>query len=263
MEKSAMPTICIGVPYWLGERQRPSAVDVLKESGVARDFDAEWIDITPNFAAHPDPIAAVNRALAEVIRAHPEHTPLVFAADCVAALGALKGLERHHPAILWYDAHGDFNTWETTPSGFLGGMPVAALVGRDNAALMAAIGLAPFDERDVIITDARDLDPAEGDNLRASGLTHLPDVDALLTAPLPERPLYVHVDLDVIDPAEMPAHVYLAPGGPTTDQVAATLRRVRRDAEVVGVLFSLWDEAKDGAALTRENALRVIRALRD
>jgi arginase len=181
----------------------------------------------------------------------------------VTALGALKGLERHHPAILWYDAHGDFNTWETTPSGFLGGMPVAALVGRDNAALMAAIGLTPFDERDVIITDARDLDPAEGANLRASGLTHLPDVDALLTASLPERPLYVHVDLDVVDPTEMPAHTYLAPGGPTTDQVTATLRRVWCDAEVIGILFSLWNEAKDGAALTQENALRVIRALRD
>jgi arginase len=258
-----MTHICIGVPYWLGERQRPSAVDVLRELGVASEFGANWIDLAPDFAAHPDPIVAVNRALAEVIRANPGATPIIFAAECVTALGALKGLEHHQPAILWYDAHGDFNTWATTPSGFLGGMPVAALVGRDNEALMAGVGLMPFDERDVIITDARDLDPEEGENLRASGLMHLPDVNELLTAPLPGKPLYVHVDLDVVDPTEMPAHTYPAPGGPTTDQVAATLRRVMRDARVVGVLFSLWNEANDGAALTRKNALRVIRALKD
>jgi arginase len=253
--------VCIGVPYWLGERQNPSAVDAMKTSGIAEELGAAWVDASPDFGAHADPVVAVNRAVGAAIRAHPDHLPLIFAGECVTALGALKGLEPLNPAVLWYDAHGDFNTPETSPSGFLGGMPLAALVGRGNADLMAGIELAPLAESDVIITDARDLDPEEGDNLRSSALTHLPDANALLTVPLPETPLYIHFDTDIVDSDEMPAMNYPVPGGPTNAQVAATLTRVARDGQVVGVLFSLWNQGKPGADRALRNTLDLVRAL--
>ncbi len=122
--------VCIGVPYYLGEaRPERAEVSALRQSGIAAELNAEWVEIEPDFAAADDPAVAVNWALAEAIKAHQAKTPVVFANDCTSCLGMVKGLEDKAPAILWYDSHGDFNTPETTPSGFLGGMPLAALVG--------------------------------------------------------------------------------------------------------------------------------------
>lgn len=110
--------------------------------------------------------------------------PLIFASDCCSALGAMKGFEAQSPAVLWYDAHGDFNTWETTPSGFLGGMPLAWLVGRGDMQVMNGVGLSPILERDVFITDARNLDPGEAIALRESAVTHLPCLDVETALPV-------------------------------------------------------------------------------
>lgn len=253
--------ICIGVPYWLGKRQTNSAVDAVKDSGIASELGAAWVDIAPDFAAHDDPVVAVNRALADTIQAHSDKTPLIFAADCTSALGALKGFEAQTPAVLWYDAHGDFNTEETTPSGFLGGMPLAALVGRGNEPLMAGVELKPTPEADVIITDARDLDPEEGANLAASDLIHITHLDDLLTAELPNKPLYIHFDTDVVNTDEMPAMNYPADGGPTLAQTIATVQRATREAAVIGTLFSLWNHDKAGSDVALQSTLTVVRAL--
>ena len=57
--------------------------------------------------------------------------PVSIAGDCCTAIGVMAGLQkaRIQPLFIWFDAHGDFNTWETTPSGFLGGMPLAMIAG--------------------------------------------------------------------------------------------------------------------------------------
>ena len=113
--------ICIGVPYYLGEaRAERGEVEALRRSGIATELGAEWLTIAPDFAGADDPVVAVNRALAQAIQAHANKTPVVFANDCTSCLGMMKGLEAKSPAILWYDSHGDFNTPETTPSGFPG-----------------------------------------------------------------------------------------------------------------------------------------------
>lgn len=255
-----MAYLCIGVPYSLGELQNVSAVNAIKESGIAAEIGAEWIDIQPDFLTFTDPVVAVNNALAGVVAAYPQHICLIFANDCVSALGVLKGLESRQPAVLWYDAHGDFNTPETTISGFLGGMPLAALVGRGNEPLLQSIGLTPLAENEVILTDARDLDPEEGAALAESGVVHLKNIDELLTSILPMKPLYIHFDTDVVNPDEMQALSYPATGGPSLAQTIATLERVGRDAEVAAVLFSLWNESLNGAKMSLENTLKLVRA---
>ena len=139
--------VCIGVPYYLGEEiVERGEVEALRQSGIATELDAEWADIAPDFSAADEPVVAVNRALAKTIRANADKIPVVFANDCTSCLGMVKGLETKTPAILWYDSHGDFNTPATTPSGFLGGMPLAALVGRGNQHLMRGMELAPIAE---------------------------------------------------------------------------------------------------------------------
>ncbi|MBN2471236.1 MAG: arginase family protein [Anaerolineae bacterium] len=236
--------VCIGVPYFLGDLVAGrTEVAQVKASGFASSIGAPWIDLAPDFGYGIDPVVAVNQALAEVIAAHSGRIPLIFADDCVSCLGVMKGLERHHPAVVWFDAHGDFNTPQTTPSGFLGGMPLAMLVGRGDLSLLEALDLDPIPEEDVILTDARDLDPMESIALRGSGITHLMQVEDLMTAALPTGPLYIHLDTDVIDPFELPGMSYPAPDGPSVRRVQAALERVTREGHPVGILFSLWSAA--------------------
>lgn len=255
--------ICIGAPYYLGEaRAERAEVEALRRSGIAAELGAEWLTIAPDFAGGDDPVVAVNRALAQAIQAHADKTPVVFANDCTSCLGMMKGLEAKSPAILWYDSHGDFNTPETTPSGFLGGMPLAALVGRGNQHLMRGLDLAPVAETDVIISDVRNLDPEEGLMLRGSGVTIYETLAALDAAPLPDKPLYIHFDTDVVDCAEMPAMSYPEPDGPSLAESIASLKNALSHGDIAGVLFSLWNDTLKGSAEAREATLELIRALR-
>ena len=255
--------ICIGAPYYLGESlPQRQEVNALREAGIADQLNAEWVDIAPDFSAHDDPVVAVNRTLTETILAHSDKVPVVFANDCTSCLGMVKGLEPQSPALLWYDSHGDFNTPETTPSGFLGGMPLAALVGRGNLHLMRGMELDPIAESDIIISDVRNLDPEEGVMLRESQIAIYETLAELDAAPLPDKPLYIHFDTDIVDCAEMPAMSYPEPGGPTLDESVASLRMALDKAQVAGVLFSLWNSTLPGADETMAATLRIIRALK-
>lgn len=256
--------VCIGVPYYLGELiEGRTEVEQIKAANFAKQIGAPWVDLNPDFGYGIDPVVAVNIALAQTIAAHPGRIPLIFAADCVSSLGAVKGLENQQPGVIWFDAHGDFNTPQTTPSGYLGGMPLAMLVGRGDQTLMQAVELDPIPEADVIITDARDLDPMESIALRDSRVQHLMRVDDLLVARLPAKPLYIHMDTDVIDPGEMAGMSYPAPNGPSTADVQAALTRVVRDGQPAGILFSLWNASLTDSPRPLENTLRLASAFVD
>ena len=255
--------VCIGVPYYLGEAlAERREVEALRQSGIVGELGAEWVEIDPDFAAHEDAVVAVNRALAKVIKAHADKLPVVFANDCTSCLGMVKGLEAQSPAVLWYDSHGDFNTPETTPSGFLGGMPLAALVGRGNQHLMRGMDLAPLAESNIIISDVRNLDPEEGEMLRESQVTIHETLAALDDAPLPDKPLYIHFDTDIVDCAEMPAMSYPEPGGPSLDESIRSLKTALTKGRTVGILFSLWNGTLPGAEETMTATLKLIRALK-
>ncbi len=253
--------VCINVPHFLGHKQPGrNEGDEIRASGFVDRISATWVEIEPDYDQH-DPVVAVNLALAEAITSHATRFPIVLAGDCVSALGMVKGLAQDNLGIVWYDAHGDFNTPETTPSGFLGGMPLAILVGRGNQHLMASVGLEPIPENHILFTDGRDLDPEEGENLRASEIAVFTDVNALLTTPLPTHPVYIHLDVDIVDPQYMPALGYPAPNGPTPDTIAATLQRIARDGNVAGLLVSLWNRDKATDDLPLRSTLKMVEAL--
>ena len=255
--------VCIGVPYYLGESlAERQEVEALRRSGIAAELGADWVEIAPDFSSTDDAVVAVNRALATAIQANPDKVPVVFANDCTSCLGMAKGLEARSPAVLWYDAHGDFNTPETTPSGFLGGMPLAALVGRGNQHWLRGMDLAPIAEREVFITDVRNLDPEEAVMLRNSDVSVFETLDALDAASLPDRPLYIHFDTDVIDCAAMPAMSYPEPGGPTLQEGMSSLRRTLESGNAAGILFSLWNNTLEGSDVALSATLQLVRTLK-
>ena len=251
------------VPHFLGEvNPKRTETALIKASGLVEELDAIWVDVEA--ADHDDAVISTNIALASAIAAYPDHFSIVLSGDCVNCIGAVKGLSAYHENInvMWYDAHGDFNTPETSPSGFLGGMPLAALVGRGNQYLLEALDLQPLPESNVYISDARDLDPAEGDNLRSSDVHFLEEVQQYLTVDLPDAPLYVHLDVDVVDAAQMTGLGYPADNGPSVEDVSATLKRLATDGNVVGLLLSLFStEASDDDEKALNATLQMTRAL--
>lgn len=258
-----MPSfICIGAPYFLGKQiEQRTEVSDIEQSGFAAEIGARWVNITPDYTHHLDPIAAVNRALAETITAYPDCFPIIFTSDCTNAIGAARGLNKDDLGVIWFDAHGDFNTPETSPGGFVGGMPLAMLAGRGLQTYMEQVGLSPLSEADIILADARDLDPLEAVALRNSRVIHFSDISALLTAPLPDKPLYLHIDTDVVNPDEMPGMLYTAPGGPALLLMADVVRRIARDGKTAGALFSLWNGGLAANKLPLEGTLTLARAL--
>jgi arginase len=165
------------------------------------------------------------------------------------------------PTLIWCDAHGDFNTWETTPSGFLGGMPLAMAVGRGEQTIAAGVGLAPLPAGQVILTDARDLDPGEREAVAESELTHLPQAADLLEYPLPAGPLYVHFDVDVLDPEAAPAMNYPAPGGPDAATMGRVFDRLADTGRIVAVSLSAWNPEMDENGRTQQVVLALLHRL--
>jgi arginase len=178
--------------------------------------------------------ARVATTVTDAIRGNAR--PVVVSGDCMTSLATITGLQRAglDPAIVWFDAHGDVQTLETTTSGYLGGLPLRLLTGYRPELIATQLGLRPVAEQQITLVDARDLDPPEVTYLRGARIRRA-DVANLSSAELPAGPLYVHVDLDVIDPAALPGLRFPAPGGPGPAQVADALRYLLDSGRVAAV----------------------------
>ena len=139
--------------------------------------------------------------------------------------------------MLWLDAHPDFNTPETTRSGSLGGMPVALATGRALHQIRRDAGLEPpMSDQHVVMGGVRLTDPLEQYLLDESRIEQV-SVDDLRTASdrvfaqldrlesITDR-LYVHIDMDVLDPSEVPFHGNKVPGGPSSQELAALFEQI-------------------------------------
>ena len=210
-------------------------------------------------------MARLYESLAAMVAEHlaSGFRPVSIAGDCCSTIGVAAGLQRAGVdfLLIWLDAHGDFNTWETTPSGFLGGMPLAMLVGRGEQTMPEEVGLQRLPEERILITDARDLDPAENTALLESEIVRLTSVDELIRHPLPELPIYLHLDVDIIDPSEAPAMNYLAPGGPSVDEMQEAFRYLARTGNVKAVSMSTWNPELDDDGRTREVCMSLLDTL--
>ena len=172
--------------------------------------------------------------------------PVLLASDCSICITTLPTVLRHQPEarIAWLDAHGDFNTPDTTPSGFLGGMCLAAACGRWDAGLSDGL----IDPARVVMTGVRDLDGGERVELERAGVGTAPP-DKLAGA-LEGDPVYVHLDLDVLDPSVLPAQ-FPAAGGLSSEGLRDLLGELAEAATVIGVEITAFDAPDDEAERDR------------
>jgi len=189
--------------------------------------------------------------------------PVSIVGDCCATIPVMAGLQRANIDVtfIWIDAHGDFNTPETSPSGFLGGMPLAMMTGRGDQYLCESVALKPISDESIILTDARDLDPGEAELVKNSNLLHLKNLSSLTTMKLPEGPLYVHFDTDVISSDDAPAFNYPVPGGPSADEVTAVMKHLGHTGQVVAASMSSWTPRLDKDGQTEAKCLAAFKAL--
>ena len=252
-----MADVTILTPYYID--QPMPGLEALLESG--------WLLNRPALpAGDPQEIMSVlHRGLAERVQEAVRRgdRPVSVAGDCCSSIGVLAGLQRAgvDPYLIWLDAHGDFNTWETTPSGFLGGMPLAMLVGLGEQRMPQAVALRNIPQRDVLLCDGRDLDPGERDLLARSQVLHVDRFMGLLETGFPDRPLYVHFDTDLIDPRQAPAMNYPAAGGPSAEQVAAAFRQLARTGRLAAASLSSWNPAMDPDGSTQALCMGLLAEL--
>jgi len=165
-------------------------------------------------------------------------------ATCPSMPGLVAGLQASGPGrdplrvgMLWLDAHPDINTPETTRSGSLGGMPVAVATGRALQRMRLDAGLEPaMSDRHVVMAGVRLTDPLEQDILDNSRIEQVSVDDLRKATPAVfaqldrlnriSDKLYIHIDMDVLDPAEVPGHGNKVPGGPSSQELATLFEQI-------------------------------------
>ncbi len=228
-----MPTLL--VPYFVDERLHRFDVGVPVSAEVTAELP-RGLDVWHR-------LGALYEQVARAVAAERRQDLVVVTGDCIASLGVLAGLQRagRDPGVVWFDAHGDFHTEATTSSGFLGGLPLALAAGVGTLTLPDILDLRPVPPPRVLLVGARDIDPPELRLLQEHAVPRVDHVEDLGEPDLPEGELYLHLDVDVADPDDVPDLRYPAPGGPSLDALVDAVARVIATGRVVAVgLAATW-----------------------
>jgi arginase len=189
-----------------------------------------------------------------------DRRPLIFANRCGASIATIAAALRHRPEakVVWCDAHGDFNTPESTQTGYLGGMVLTALCGLWDSGFGA--GLSP--DR-IVLVGQRDLDPAEADLIEAHGVCLIAAKGGLID---PQRvidaiggaPVWLHIDTDVVDPLYLPAE-YQVDRGIHPVLLRELMSEIVRTSELVG--FEMTEFEAPSHVILRARAVDAIMTM--
>lgn len=239
------------------------------EDALREVAESDWVVNAPKL--EQDTATARMAELYEPLAQFVERTvragkrPMSLVGDCCTTIGVVAGLQRAgvSPTLLWLDAHGDFNTWETTGSGFIGGMPLAMLVGRGEQTMVDAVRMKNLAEEDVVLADARDLDVPERAALEKSNVLRLSDLNEVLASERLHAPLYVHFDSDIVNPNDAPAQGYATAGGPSAQQMKEFFEALAKSGKVVAFSMCAWSPRLDTDGKTRAVCMDLFRTMAD
>ena len=246
-----------------GPTGEPARARELREAGVA--FDTETIDAPPPADPEIVRIAEGDRRLARRVRAAVEEGafPLVLAGNCNSCLGTVAGVDPGAAPLgaVWFDAHPDFDTPDRS-LGFFDGMGLAILTGNGWELLRSTIpGFASVGVRDVEHHQRERLDASELRVLVGSEVT-AEELAAALDALRRRVPrVYLHIDLDSLDPSEGRANRYAAEGGLSLAQLVQAIELVFARFEVVAAALTAYDPEVDEDGRMAVSARRVLSAV--
>jgi arginase len=268
----------LAVPYDSGNyRARMGAgPEALLEAGLEQALRANGHSVHTKVAELPDDwwpseiqtSFELMRMLSVAVRqaVESDRLPIVLAGNCNTAVGTLSALG--DVGVAWFDAHGDFNTPETTTSGFLDGTAVAIITGRCWKQLTVTIpGFQPIADERVCLIGTRDVDPLESKLLADSNVDVIaPDVirsdlwRTLNSIGQHTERMYVHLDLDVLDADVAAANKFAVSGGLTIDDIEFALSEIARTFRIVGITLSAYDPTADTNGAAARAAVRLICA---
>lgn len=283
----------IGVPIDLGADRRgvdmgPSAIRYarlrqklemlgrnVQDKGNLETPIAEMCDIAEPKLKYIDCIVPMARQTAGVVASSLQagRFPIVLGGDHSIALGSIHGAAKiKKPGVIWIDAHGDFNTTETTPSGNVHGMPLAALCGLGDPRLVQLWDepVPAIDPRRVAIIGARDLDPGEKDNLREAGVLVLgmEQIDrigmfeamqkAIQRVSQDTDGIYLSFDVDSLDPRHAPGVGTPVAGGLTYREALLACELLAETGKLIGLDMVEVNPVLDTQNKTAELAVTLI-----
>ena len=243
------------LPYsgQFGLRERSDSVEVIDSSlgKLLGELGCEVVgsktaELTPEDSKQygaQNRLGLASAHLAEIVSGYVRGGvfPLGLLQNCNGLMGMLAGLQRSGPGrkplrvgLVYIDAHGDFNTPETSLSGMLGGMPVAVSCGLCLERLRRTCGLdPPLPTKYITMVGVRDTDPYEQELIDRSDIEHVTVDEVKRLSPAIDMEMerlatfvdliYVHVDMDVLDPPEVPGHGLPVEGGPSSLELAEAL----------------------------------------
>jgi arginase len=279
----------IVVPYDVERDDTPAARGAreLVPRGLLADVERRGLDVHVSEIPVRRPEAGKAQVVAEIGRnvaravavAHSQRRfPLVLSGGCLVAVGVVTGLQRtgRELRVVWIDAHGDFNTPESTPSGYWDGMALAAVCGRSLPEVFKSVELRPIHFRNVVHLAGRCFDPPEVEDFERLQLSVVtPDAVGseeclhLLAEGAPgaaaNRDLYLHIDLDGLDPQDTPAVSYPCAGGPPLAAVLNCFAALKLPAAMTLATASFAGASEEQAARTVDTCRRLLDAflLRD
>jgi arginase len=280
-----MPVCLIDVPFAMGHRHDASEGGRRLIQGGGRElFARRGIACRELRVARRAPFAdtataclAVHRVLAAAVAtaAAAGELPIVIAGSCDAAAGVLAGVARERCGVVWIDAHADFNTPDSTVTGFFPGMALAIVTGHCYAAWWAQIGNAvPVPETQVALLGVRDLSPdAERERVERSRMLRVAwvdgqpdgDIDATV-ATLADRveQVYLHIDLDALDPSIAPGIVDAPVSqGLSLAQVDEALDAITGTLSLRAVALTTYTPSRDVNGATHATALHILGRIAD
>ena len=232
-------------------------------------------------ARFKDEILAACTQVAEHTRGALEagEWPLVIGGDHSIAMGTVSGVSAHLKAmdrklgVIWFDAHGDMNLPETSPSGNVHGMPLAHLLGYGSTELSTILGAHPaVDARHVVLIGIRDIDDLERDFIRESGVTAftMREIDQLGMSEVAARALaivndstagfHVSFDLDGCDPEVIPGTGTVVPGGVSFREAHLLLEECAADGRMTSMEVVELNPFLDHANISAERAVTLVQS---
>lgn len=239
----------------------------------------EMLSVTHGNAKYLPEIAEACQKLADQVEAALESgsIPIVLGGDHSIAIGSVGGLSAFHHkrnqkvGVIWFDAHGDMNTPESSPSGNIHGMPFAAILGRGAKELTHISGFGPkVEPEDCVLIGARSVDPEEAVALRASGIrvVTMRELDergmsavmdeAMWLASRRTAGFHVTMDMDFVDPDFAPGVGTPVPGGPTYRESHLAMEKVADSGKMLSFELTEINPVFDVSNKTAELGVQLI-----